>query len=134
MFAVKRITIKIIIGLVSIYVAFAIFLFACSTPTPVNIELGNLPDNTVYYVGESDSVDLTGATVIVTLTPTIDALRHGRVLERPLETWVHRLEITDNIVFGVPGVYEVHIVWRRYSDSSRNPLVGRIPIQIIERE
>ena len=90
----------------------------------VSIELGSFPDNIVYYVSEADFVDFTGANILV-------EVREGSVNEHDIySTRAERLlVITDNVDFSTPGVYEVTIRWTHNDD-----LVGRIPIQVIERE
>ena len=90
----------------------------------VNIELGRFPTNIVYYVSEADYVDLTGATFLV-------EVRDGDVIEHDIYSnrGERLLVITDNVDFSTPGVYEVTVRWTFNDD-----LVGRIPIQIIERE
>ena len=88
------------------------------------VELGSFPDNIVYYVNEADYVDLTGATLIM-------EIRDGRIFEDQIydNAIIRYREITDNIDFSTPGVYEVTIRWTLNGD-----LIGRIPIQVIERE
>jgi len=100
------------------------FLTSCDGHRIMNIELGRFPINIVYYLNEADYVDLTGATVIM-------ELRDGRVFDYQIDdaNAERRIVITDNIDFSTPGVYEVTIRWTFNDD-----LVGRIPIQIIERE
>ena len=88
----------------------------------VNVELGSFPYNIVYYVGETDSVDLAGATIIITTRGTGASERC--VSE---DNW---LVITDNVDFLTPGVYEV-VIMRSWGGPEQ--LVGRIPIQVIER-
>ena len=90
----------------------------------MSIELGNFPDNVVYYVSEADYVDLTGATFLV-------EVRAGDVTEYDIYSrrGERLLIITDNVDFSTPGLYEVTIRWTLNDD-----LVGRIPIQVIERE
>ena len=92
----------------------------------VKVELNSFPDNIVYYVGESDSIDLTGATIITTVL-------QGSSSERPISQ-DEFLEITDNVNFSVSGVYEVIIRRNPGGDKDNNYLVARVPVQVIERE
>ena len=111
-------------SLILLAVSFPI-LASCDTGLEiVSIELGSFPDNIVYYVSKADSVDLTGANILV-------EIRQGEAFEYDIySTRAERLlVITDNVDFSTPGVYEVTIRWTHNDD-----LVGRIPIQVIERE
>ena len=92
----------------------------------VKYELGKFPDNIVYYVGESDTIDLTGVTLVTT---TLE----GSVSERPM-SYYKNFGITDNVDFSVPGVYEVVIKWWPGGNEDNDVLNARIPIQVIERE
>ena len=92
----------------------------------VKVELGSLPDNIVYYVGESTGVDLSGATIITTIGD-------GRSFNEPIDK-DNFLEIIDNVNFSVPGVYEVEIRRQVGGDRNNDNLVGRIPIQVVERD
>ncbi|MCL2223190.1 MAG: hypothetical protein FWC20_12430 [Oscillospiraceae bacterium] len=89
----------------------------------VNITLGDFPRNIVYYINDSDYFTLYGTTFIT-------EIRDGRVFEDDIySSSARRLTITNNIDFTTPGVYEVTIRW-----ALNDYLVGRIPIQIIERD
>ena len=92
----------------------------------VNIEIGRFPDNIVYFAGEADSVDLSGTTLISTA-------RGGSTRERSIEDFASignpdSFKITGYVNFLVPGVYEIQLYLEGYG------LIGRIPIQVIERE
>ena len=115
---------RIILVLLAVMLFFALTLSFCMSPRIESVVLGRFPDNIVYYAGESGSVDLTGATIIRTI-------RDGRRFEEHIYNDRH-LEITHNVDFSVPGVYEVVI--RRWQGGEHGVLVGRIPIQVIERE
>jgi len=92
----------------------------------VSVRLGEFPESIVYYVNEFDEVDLTGATIIT-------LIRDGRVFENDIDSdsW---LDITDNVDFSTPGLYEVVIRRSVGGDIYNDNIVGRIPIQVVERE
>jgi hypothetical protein len=96
-------------------------LSSCTAAPVTKIELGQFPDNIVYYVGESDSIDLTGGTVNV----FFDYLTCEPYVEHPMD-WPTTWEIVYDIDFSVPGVYDVYLMWE---DGE----IGRFPVQIIER-
>jgi len=104
------------------FLLISLFVVFCSCDESLRImkvELGNFPENIVYYTGDNNSLDLTGCTLITTI-------KSGEEHNEPINT-AHYVEITDNIDFSTPGIYEVKITWM---DS----LVGRIPIQVIASE
>jgi len=112
----------------TLLLAGTLILFAASCEAGLNIvevKLGEFPNNIVYFVDESDSIDLTGGTII---TRTGD----GRAIESPIynDSW---LEITDNVDFSAPGVYEVVIRRQPGGDKDNDYLVARIPIQVLQR-
>lgn len=114
---------KRMISIISIFIVLLV-ITSCDIGAGIEkVELCKFPNNIVYYVNESNSVDLTGATI---MTKTMD----GRYYEKPIYD-DEALVITDNIDFSTLGVYEVVI--RRWQGRKDNELVGRIPIQVIER-
>ena len=117
-FVVKR---TLFVMLLSIMLL--IFTSCDSGLAVTNVEIGSFPDNIVYFVGEADSVDLSGTTVISTV-------REGWTVERSIEdymAWEGTGYVSD-VNFLVPGVYEIQLY------SPMFGVFGRIPIQVIERE
>jgi len=106
----------------------------------VRVEVGSFPRNIVYYVGESDTLDLDGGTVRVYTRG--ENTVPGKVIDASFynaDEWVWRnfseysmsletglFNLVSDIDFLVQGVYEVHIIWL-------DDVVGRFPVQVIER-
>ena len=95
----------------------------------VRVEVGRFPDNIVYFAGESETIDLTGGTVLIHVRGTrfIPSNEEDNVTERPMCFDMRVPGIVYDIDFSVPGEYEIHLIWF-------DEIVGRIPIQVIERE
>jgi len=94
----------------------------------VGVEIGSFPSNIVYYVGESNTLDLVDGTVLVhtkgkTYGPGDNEGSYFR--EHPMSKVTGNFSIVSDIDFSVPGVYEVHVIW--YGG------VERFPVQVIER-
>jgi len=95
----------------------------------VKVEIGSFPDSIVYFAGESDTLDLTGGTVLIHIRGTrfISGSEEDNVTEHPMCFDRRVPGIVYDVDFSVPGVYEIHLIWF-------DEIVGRIPIQVIERE
>jgi len=115
----------IIIALIALIISSLVFILpyvlvpVLSGRDIIRIEIGEFPNNIAYYVGESDSVDLTGGTVLI-------HTRGGTVSERRMDIETVTFSVVYDVDFSVPGVYEVYIIWIDY--------VVRFPVQVIERE
>lgn len=107
-----------------------VFIMICDDRAIERVEIGSLPDNLVYFVGESDSIDLTGGTVLV-ITRTVPSICGCREGWNPVsEISMYRQSphrVVYDIDFSVPGEHEIYITWL---DRVR----GSFTIEVIERE
>ena len=120
-------------GLLPILAIILFFSFVgCDGRAIVGVEIGSFPDNIVYYAGESDTIDLTGGTVLVFTRgrgsgPNSVEIEGRYAVEYPMSRREYvPFRVVYDIDFSVPGVYEIHILWM-------GDVVGRIPVQVIER-
>jgi len=94
----------------------------------VGVEIGSFPSNIVYYVGESDTLDLDGGTVLVYTRGKIYGPGYDEgtyFTEEPMNFETSEFSLASDVDFSVPGIYEVHVIW--YGG------VERFPVQVIER-
>jgi len=130
-----------LLAIIGIYMFFGVF----NSRQIVRVEVGSLPDKLVYSVGESDTIDLTGGTILVFTRGItygviaesgryvngwrmydVDPESGSNVSEVPMYIESPHRIIYD-IDFSTPGDYEIIIMWLTTE-------VGRIPIQVTERE
>jgi len=105
-----------------------LFSTSCSSAI-VKVEIGSFPSNIVYYVGESDTLNLDGGTVLVYTSSRLFRPRYdesSEMNEYPMSLKTGPFNVVNDIDFSIPGIYEVHIIWLEN-------VVGRFPIQVIER-
>lgn len=105
------------IKLIVMTITLAFFLVSCEdVPRVTKVELGRFPDRIVYFAGEDTEIEYGDATVLIYSKNDVD--------EEPITT--HYCEITNNIDFTIPGLYEIKVTWM-------GELVCRIPIQVINK-
>ena len=112
---------KRVMCVILVLIALLAFTSCDSGLEVMHIEVFRFPDNIVYFVGESDSVDLTGG--IVTTFSRDDVARTTSMSNMRSEWIVYYVD------FSVPGVYVVQINWAGQEDVRT-----RFPVQVIERE
>jgi len=103
----------------------AIFI-VCDGREIERFEIGSLPDNLVYFVGESDALDLTGGTLLVITrdTPGICGPRREEWSETPMYRQ-SPFHVVYDIDFSIPGEHEVFIIWLDH-------VQGSFTIEVIE--
>jgi len=105
---VKRLRLMLIIISTGLLLMLLIFFVGCNGRVIVGIQIGSFPDNIVYYIGESDTIDLTGGTILVFTkgrTYGVNSTEGSYVQESPMSRESVMYQIIYDIDFSVPGVY-----------------------------